>query len=479
MLLDAFLILPNALLSGIIWFLALTVFLYFAREPAHRVILSFGRLFHSLMRLGAASVTRTEQALVERNREVLLATGREASERFVEREFERVEAAVHSELAECPTLHRRLREELAEIEEDYKRSSLLPPSPPGWVDAVEAVGKMPSKGDPMVANILESIHKSLVDAHASTIKEYRAANSARHRHLTRMLPHWRKLLQVLGQLDTNVGRLMERAKGIDRRMEEYEAIVGNTDQAVRSLSASSVIQFFISAFVLVIAVGGALINFHLIARPLSEMVGGTSAIGTFRTADVAALVIILVEISMGLFLMESFRITRLFPIIGALPDKLRVRMIWVTFGILLALASVEAGLAYMRDLLLRDELATNALLRGEGAAADFQSAFLWITTTAQMGMGFILPFALTFVAIPLGTFVQSARTVVGMLAVVFLRGLALFLRLLGNLTLSGSPLLIDLYDVVIFAPLWIERHIKGGRLGAHDRSDIATMKRAS
>ena len=33
---------------------------------------------------------------------------------------------------------------------------------------------------------------------------------------------------------------------------------------------------------------------------------------------------------MGLFLMESLRITRLFPVIGALPDKTRVRMIWIT-----------------------------------------------------------------------------------------------------------------------------------------------------
>jgi len=60
------------------------------------------------------------------------------------------------------------------------------------------------------------------------------------------------------------------------------------------------------------------------------------------TADIAALVIIMVEISMGLFLMESLRITRLFPVIGALSDKMRVRMIFVTFTILLLMASIEA-----------------------------------------------------------------------------------------------------------------------------------------
>ena len=92
--------------------------------------------------------------------------------------------------------------------------------------------------------------------------------------------------------------------------------------------------------VLLVAIGGATINFSLIARPMAEMVGGTSLIGGFRTAHIAALVIIMVEISMGLFLMESLRITRLFLVIGALPDKMRVRLISITFTISFLLASV-------------------------------------------------------------------------------------------------------------------------------------------
>src|SRR5205823_14646025 len=95
------------------------------------------------------------------------------------------------------------------------------------------------------------------------------------------------------------------------------------------LSSSSLVHFFVSMLVLAVATAGAAVNFTLIARPMAEMVGGTTFIGVFRTADIAALVIIMVEISMGLFLMESLRITRLFPVIGALSDKMRVRMIGV------------------------------------------------------------------------------------------------------------------------------------------------------
>ena len=179
------------------------------------------------------------------------------------------------------------------------------------------------------------------------------------------------------------------------------------------------------------ATAGTAVNFTLIARPMAEMVGGTNFIGAYRTADIAALVIIMVEISMGLFLMESLRITRLFPVIGALSDKIRVRMVIITFLILLLMASIEAGLAYMREVLLLDEMATNALLRGDNSGS-LVNTHLWITTAAQMGMGFVLPFALVFVAIPLETFVHSLRTVVGLIGIAVLQALALVLRLLGT-----------------------------------------------
>src|SRR5690606_24522254 len=213
-------------------------------------------------------------------------------------------------------------------------------------------------------------------------------------------------------------------------------------------SSSGLSQFFVSALVLAVAIGGAMINFHLIARPMSEMVGGTNSIGGLKIADIAALVIILVEISMGLFLMESLRITRLFPVIGALNDKIRLRMIWTSFTFLLVLACVEAGLAFMRELLMQDQLATAALLRG-GDQTTALPGHLWITAAAQMGMGFILPFALTFVAIPLETFIHSLRTVLGIVGAASLRVLAVVLRILGSLVQGLGKLLLNIYDVLI------------------------------
>jgi hypothetical protein len=277
----------------------------------------------------------------------------------------------------------------------------------------------------------------------------------RHTLLQRMMPQWRRIQHTLGSVNKTMESLLERSRSIDRHMDEYREITEGTDRSIQVLSSSSLVQFFISLLVLGVAVGGAAINFSLIARPMAEMVGGTSFIGTFRTADIAALVIIMVEVSMGLFLMESMRITRLFPVIGALSDKLRVRMMAVTFVILLLLASVEAGLAYMREVLMQDELATSALLRGGAVAAA--NPFMWITTAAQMGMGFTLPFALVFVAIPLETFVHSLRTVLGLLGIGALRLLRLVLRLTASLFIHTGTALVRIYDILIFMPLWIEQ----------------------
>ncbi len=451
----------NSPLAWLLWFAVLAVAMYFARLPAHRMLLSLGRALHRTLRLCARSILLAEQRLQARNREVLLAAGREAKERIIEREFERIDAQVRRDLAECPTLNRRLSEQATALEEDHQQSQEVPPAPPGWVKAVKAVAEIETpREDPMVGQILEAVHASLLKAQDQARAEYRTATRGRHEHLKRMMGHWRRVQQLLAGVEGKVTLLLQRTQIIDRHIAEYQDILHQTDRAERMLTSSSLVQFFVALFVLCVAVGGAVINFHLIARPMAEMVGGNSFIGTWKIADIAALVIILVEVSMGLFLMESLRITRLFPVIGALPDKWRVIMIWITLGLLTALASVEAGLAYMREILLQDELATSAVLRGQNGV-PYASQFVWITTAAQMGMGFILPYALTFVAIPLESFVHALRTVLGMLLAGALRGLATTLRLAGDGCRYLGRLLVDLYDLMIFLPLWLEQQVKG------------------
>jgi hypothetical protein len=444
---------PWPLFSALILLTLLVTALYLARGTAHQAIHALTSALSRGLRLASHAVTHAEVRLAARNRDVLLAAGREAKERIVEREFVRVGDTVRKDLANYPDMHRRLSEAIIRIEEDQEKAVEVPPEAPGWARAVEVVANLDARNEGV--NILSDIHKSMVKAHGEAMEDYRKASGERHALLRRMMPDWRLIQETLGKVNTSVESVLARSLVIDRHMEEYDAIVRGEDRAVTVLSSSSVVYFFVSALVLAVATAGAAINFSLIARPMAEMVGGTSFIGAFRTADIAALVIIMVEVSMGLFLMESLRITRLFPVIGALSDKMRVRMIFVTFTILLLMASVEAGLAYMREVLLQDELATSSLLRGDAVASAI-NPHLWITTAAQMGMGFILPFALVFVAIPLETFVHSLRTVMGLLAIGILRLLALLLRILGNGSRHLGTLIQQVYDLLLFVPLWIE-----------------------
>ena len=454
---------PWPVASAILWIILIVAALYLIRSTAHKTIHVAAHALHRSLRIASKAVSRSATILTTRNRDVLLAAGRESKERIIEREFDRVNESVRKDLANYSSLHRSLSEAIGRIEKDHQEAVDVPPDPPGWVKAVQAVATIESReGHGMIGNILGDIHKSLVKAHKEALTAYHEASAQRHKLLRHMRPDWRQIQQTLGQVGKSVDSLLGRSVTIDRHMQEYEDIVAGQDRAISVLSSSSLVNFFVSAFVLSIAIGGATINFSLIARPMAEMVGGTSMIGGFRMADIAALVIILVEISMGLFLMESLRITRLFPVIGALPDKTRVRMIYITFTILFLLASVESGLAYMREVLLYDELATSALLRGDiGTTATVE--YMWITTAAQMGMGFILPFALTFVAIPLETFVHSMRTVVGLIAISVLRTIALTLRLLANIFLYLGSLLKQVYDLPLFVPLWLEERV-GARL---------------
>ena len=126
------------------------------------------------------------------------------------------------------------------------------------------------------------------------------------------------------------------------------------------------------------------------------------------------------------------------------------------------LACVESALAFMRDRIAAD---MQALRQSLAAVEGVQPVNSWIPTVGQMVMGFILPFALTFVAIPLESFISSSRTVLGFVLVGLLRGIALLLRLAGNIASYLGELLVNLYDILIFPPLWIEKLI-------HNRSQM-------
>ena len=451
----------NLAISLIVWWLLATTLLYFGRKQAHQIFQSSGRALYRSLRLWSFSLAALEKRVYERNKEVLLAQGAEACERSIEREFERVHLIVQRDLGQYPALHRQIKDAIEKVELDYQKAADAAPLPPAWKDVVETITSIPPSGDPAVAKVLQNIKDAVEESHNKTLKAYKQASAQRHKLLGDMRPYWRSMLSTLETVDNKVNAIDERAKAIDAHMAQYRDIRASKDSAASALATSALTQFFISGLVLVIAGLGGLINFQLIALPMSEMVGGTSYIGSMKTSDIAALVIILIEIAMGLFLVESLRITNLFPIIGAMDDRLRKRMVIITFAMLTILATIEASLAYMRDLLALDREALNQTLSGAAATAGaVQAQFRWIPSLGQMVMGFILPFALAFIAIPLESFIHSVRVVLGAVCFALLRALRATVRILGGVLQHLFRICTHVYDVLIVLPLGIERLVK-------------------
>jgi hypothetical protein len=355
-------------------------------------------------------------------------------------------------------------DEITHIEEDYKRSGEVPPPPPEWVKAIEELAKIKATGDGVVEQILSDIRDSLDGIYQKVVAEYRRSYEQRHGILKRFMPFWRSAGQTLTHVERNITGLQDSAAKIDTNVSRLEAIFAKRADAEHALTSSASTQLFISGLVMLIAFGGAYVNFKLISLPMSAMVGGGDYVtDNLRASEVAALVIILFETLMGLFLMESLRFTNLFPL-GTITERMRRHLMWVSLTILLVLAGVEVALAVMRDLIIAADVALKQTLGSGGTIAPAETG--WVTkipTVGQMILGFTLPFALAFVAIPLEYCINSGRIVLGAGLVLFLRGLAFLLRLAGSLVKEAGKLAGVFYDVVIFAPLAIERWIAQAR----------------
>jgi hypothetical protein len=251
--------------------------------------------------------------------------------------------------------------------------------------------------------------------------------------------------------------LILQTEEIDKNMAQYREINAGTEKAERMLRVSSLREFFIALFWMTVFAGGAFLNFHLISLPMSEMVGAGSYIGAFTVAEISALMIVCIEIALGMLLMESLHITRMFPAFGTLDERKRRVMVWLLLLFIFLFASIESSLAITRDQIATDNAALKSLLVG-GESVDVEGTDIsqMIPRAAQMLIGFLLPFVLIFVAIPFESFVESSRILLGNLVIQVLHFIALLMRLLATAIRYLTDILLALYDIIVSIPLWIE-----------------------
>lgn len=452
----------NVALSVLTLGILVMLFLYAARKPMHGVIHSVCHLVTQSTRFLSRWLFLVAENMRLRNQSVLLAHGQESAAVLIEREFERVGDIIRKDMHEFPALQRKLTEEVTRIEEDYRKCGEVPPPPPEWVDAIESVSNIKSGGD-VPRKLLEDINKSIQKVHDKIVAEFRRSYEERHKILKGMQPSWRSVDKAISEMDKKMITLQSNSKQIDGNMTKFEGMRAKDSKTENALTSSAFVQLAIATLVMVIAMGGAFINYKLIALPMSEMVGASDYISNnLKTSDVAALVIILMEASMGLFLLESLGITQLFPRIASMDDRMRHRLMLASLIFLIILAGIESSLALMRDMLIADKSSLMRDLASVTPATD-DGWFTRIPMAGQMIMGFVLPFALAFVAIPLESFVYSLRTVLGVVLVQTLRGTAFIVRFTGVLFKRFAKVLELIYDIPIVIPVLIEGWVVGAR----------------
>src|SRR5438132_8259795 len=343
------------------------IFLYAARVPMHRALREVGRLLGGVFRVGARWCRGLASAAARRDHEMIVEMGKGDTEAKIGREFHRIEGAFAKELSRYPDLHRKIDDAVTKIDADFQECATAAPAAPGWGEAVAGIAKMPRSDDRVVQKVLEEIHKSAQSGEKKALQEFREATAKKHKPLGAMAPAWAALQKLASEVAKAVSGALESTRRIDAYMTSYEKVRAADGKEVRALGWSSTQLFVVSVLVLAVAIGGAFVNFNLIALPRSELVPSGSRIGGMPVSTVATLVIVLMEVAAGVFAMEMLGITSFFPKLELLPSSRRRMILAVALGGLFMLACIEASLAILREQNVESGNARKGSLAGMSA----------------------------------------------------------------------------------------------------------------
>ncbi len=450
----------NPLASLAVIVIASMIFLWAARAPMQRLLTGLGHgISEGLESVGRRCLEASER-LRERSREVLLAAGTRDAQARLDRELQRVDAGFSDQLGQFAGVHRRLDDQLLKVESDYQACGVAPPEVPGWSAAVEAIAGIPMTGDPNIQKVLEGIKKSSQEAERKALQAYRDDSARRHKSLAALLPCWKDIRGLLTKLRNSVDLALESSNRINSFVEDYEKIRQDSEESARALTYSAVKLFTVSLLVLGIALGGAFINFQLIALPMSELVPAGARVGGLPVATISALVLVLMEAALGIFIMDMLGVTELFPKLSTIPRSRRRLILWLGIGGLFFLASVESSLAVLREQIVEADAALKLSLAGEQGRVVQAASQSSIPVVGQAVLGFILPWVLALVAVPLEMLLDSGRHVLASLSVWVLGALGHLFDALAHVTRHGTGVVSNLYDVVVSVPLRIESMIR-------------------
>jgi hypothetical protein len=445
----------------VLWLVSALV-LWVAREPMRELFERLGKHLEESLEAGGSWCKNAAEELRKRSRASLLAAGKLELQSKLEKEFHRIDQGFSERLGQYSGVHRQLTDLLANLEADYQKSGDSPPEVPGWAAAVGSIAEIPSVDDPNVHKILDGIRRSLDEAQKKALGTYRKDTSERHKILDRMRPLWKEARGLLERMSESVSRALETTSRVNGYIDEYGRIRDEDRAAARALSYSATKLFAVSLLVLGVALGGAFVNFQLIALPMSELVPAGARLGGVPVATISALVIVLMEVAVGIFVMDLLGFTELFPKLASVPLGRRRLLLGIALSALFFLAAVESSLAVLREMIVEADAALKHALAGqEGSIAAATTSR--IPVVGQAVLGFVLPWVVAMVAIPLEMLLESSRHVLVYLAAFLASGVGSLAFVAARGARALGHVLPSVYDAYVSVPLRIERALKRGR----------------
>jgi len=447
------------------WIAASMVFLFLAREPVHKMIHACSDATAGGLRKLSGWMKQTAQAMREKDRKVLLESGVAKIQGEILQEFTKIDMANTKTLASYPKLQLRLDDSISQLERDYEECGQITPQAPGWSEVIESIGRAQgSANDRIIEGMLSEIHKSAVDGEKKALSEFREATSKRHKILNSIAPVWKRIEKLGKEINGKIDKVMENSKNIDKYMTRYEKISAAEPESIDMLSSKVTKLFIISLIVIFVGLVGAFINFNLIALPMSELVPAGVRVAGMQVSEVSALVIVALELVMGIFMFEAIGVTNTFPQVSNMTrGKRRIILFGCLLG-LLFLSTVEASLAVLRENLAEAKTLLDISLAGE-SAASVENVNSQITLIGQALLGFVLPWILAVIAIPLEMFIEASQHAFARIYTILITLMCHLATAIAYLIEGLFNIFAHLFDIYIIVPVQIAS-LFNGKAGA-------------
>lgn len=434
-------------LNGLIWAVAVMAIGYLARQPAHALIHVVAVGVRRLFRLLARYCAHAEVHVRAWARATLVANAQRRALWRADWNVERLEEELRTGLADLPPLQQHLRDHLSRVEADYRSSGAVPPEIPGWPKMLENLGPELGAADPSVKQALQDLRDGLETQRADLLDAYRRAARRRYLLLHRTMPHWRRVRRALERMTERLDQLQDRAERVLGSIRAYEALRSENRVRIGVLAGGALWRFGFSVMGLALAALGFAMLWHLIVEPVVALLGNAPLAEGFPGRGQAATVLLLGTIALlGLLLLETTRVTHLFPGIDAMGEGVRRWLFWLAYTCMVLLAVACAAL----QVRFGGPLEAIPAMDWEEAAAMGLEATLVL----------VLPFALVFAGVPVAGAMAHGGATAALLLALVLQVLMLTFRLLGSLAAFAGAVLVQVYDLIIFLPLWIEDMIR-------------------